>query len=426
MPFLNKYIVTFGFLLIIASCRHDEDMYAPEIIYTEPAAGYTVNMPDTLDVKVAISDDRIIRTVVLTLVNEDKIPVIPGIYYYPDNTDFLIETSLPLVDKSMASGPYNLLVTVSDGTDQKNKYQQIFINEIPLQLQAYIIVTAQFDFKSIIIKLDPGFEPDTQFVVPRGYWLSAVQSMWGKFIFVTDEPSSLLALNTESFETEWEMAAALPRPLITGLFPDEELVFSTANGDVGILSIDGITTLRTEPYDNKTIQCLAADDKNIYAAHVSLSGDIHELTVYSRINGSIWEQRSVSGEIRSLVPAGDKLLVFMQIPAGARVMEYDPDNFILTEISFLPDENIKSAVSISDSQLLLVTDVRVISYYPVINQFGNFKDQSYDFCRYDPLSDIVFLARDSMIYGFDRYTGSLMEEKAFPEEILDFQILYNK
>lgn len=423
---LINYIALLAILLAVGSCRPEADLYAPLIIFTEPKAGLVINLPDTIDVVVHITDHTLIRTVVLTLVNKDKIPVIPATTYYPDSMEYYISTSLPLVDKYLASGQYNLLVTVSDGKEQKNEYQPIVLKEISVQLEAYFVVTSQFDFKSTIIKLNPSFEPDTQFVYPHGYWLSAVHSMWEEFFFVSKEPSDLIAFNTETFETEWEMAAAPPRPLITALIPDEELVFSTANGDAGILAGNGNITLRTQAFDDKTIQCLVANEKYIFAAHVSLSGNIHELTVFSRMTGDIWEQRLISGEIRSLVPTVNKLLVFLQVADNAEIVDYDPVNFILTELSFLPGENIKSALKISDSQVLVLTDERVISYNPELYQFENFKDQAYKFCRYDPLSDLVFLVRDTTLYGFTRNTGDLLVEKSFPEEIMDFQILYNK
>jgi hypothetical protein len=420
------YTALFGFLLVIGSCKQDKDLYAPEITFTEPVAGYTVDLPDTLYVKVIIHDVGIIRTAVLTIVNEDKIPVIAAKYYTPDSTDFVIETSLPLVDKNLASGTYNLLVTVSDGTDQKNQYQEIIIHEIPVQLLGYIVVTGQFDFKSTIIKLNDDLGLDTQFVFPHGYGLSAIQSIWGEFIFVTSEPSDLIAFNPETFEKIWDMVAVPPRPLYTALVTDQDLVFATANGDAGIFSHDGNVTLRTQPYEDKTIQCLAADKKNIYAAHVSLSGNTHELTVYSRLNATIWEQLPVDGEIRGMVPVGNKLIVFLQTPVGASVLEYDLIIFKIKEINTLPDESIKSAVKISDSQIFLMTEEGVIIYKVETNGFEDFANEPYNFCRYDPLHDIIFMTRDSMIYGFDRASGALVEEKSFSEEVLDFQILYNK
>lgn len=426
MRHLFRLITFLGFLLFLVSCGQEEDLYAPEITFIKPMAGFIVDLPDTIDVQVSISDYRIVRTAVLTLVNENLVPVVQAKYYYPNSMNFNIKASIPLDDNSLTSGAYSLLITVSDNTDQKNKYLPVIIHEIPRVLKAYMVMTAQFDSETTIIKLNPDFETDTQFVFSHRYWLSAVQSKWGQFFFVTAEPSNLVAFNPDSFETEWEMTAPFPEPLITALFPDEQLVFSTANGDAGILSDEGEISLRTIAFDNRTIQCLAADDKYIYAAHVSLNGNIHELTVFSRLNADIWVQQLIAGEIRSLVPLGQHLLVFLQLPEGVKIMEFNPQNFVLTQLSLLPGENVISTLKISDKQILILTDEKVISYNPTSFLFSNFINQPYKFCRYDPLTDLVFLAKGNMIYGFNRTTGALIKEKAFPEEVLDFQILYNK
>jgi len=423
---LFAFFIFFGFLLILESCIQDDDRHDPEIVFMEPIAGYTVYMPDTLDVKVEIKDDQVIRTVVLSIVNENKIPVISANYYYPNSSEFYIETSLALDDKTLESGPYQLLVTASDGVNSKDKYRKIIINEIPVRILAYIAVTGQITIKSTILKLNPAFATDTQFVFPEGYWLAGVHSLWEKFFFISDEPSILTAFNPENFKTEWEIAAEPPRPLITQIFPDQELVFSTANGDAGILSDDGTITLRTAPAENKTIQCLAADDKYIYAAHVSLSGDIHQLTVYYRVSGDIREQKLLAGEIISIVPIADKVLVFMPSPSGTGIMEYDPEELTLAQISFLQDEVLRSVMKISESRLFLLTDTRVISYEPAINRFTDFINQPYNFCRYDPLNNNVFLVKENLLSVFNYATGNLVKETSFADEVLDFQILYNK
>ena len=419
-------LILFCILFMLTSCEDEDGFYAPVIVFSEPLADDVIKLPDTIDVKVQISSDHTIISVMLTLVNLDKIPVIGGTYFFPDSTDFYLETSLPLVDKNLESGPYKLLVTVSDGSNQKNMYRQIIIHEVPVQLKEYIAVTGQISFQSTIARLNPAFETDTQFVISDGYWLAAVHSRWEKFFFVTREPSTLIALDPESFEQEWEMAAEPPRPLFTGLMCDKELVFSTANGDAGVLSSGGIVILRTAPRQDKTIQCLAADDQYIYASSVSLSGDIRELTIIYRVSGSVRDEKLISGEIRSLIPAAGNVLVFLQIPSGTRILEYVPNDLIITELKLIQDETLQSAVKISEEQLLLLTENRVISYNLSLNQLNVFKDQSYHFCRYDNLSDIVFLVRYNMIYGFDRISGDLKVEKSFPEEVLDFQIVYNK
>src|SRR5512137_110557 len=106
-------LVSICMIIILASCQDEDGLYAPDIVFLEPLADDVFELPDTIDVRVQISSDHTISSVMLTMVNQDKIPVVAGTYYFPASADFYFETSLPLIDKNLASGPYRLLVTVS-------------------------------------------------------------------------------------------------------------------------------------------------------------------------------------------------------------------------------------------------------------------------------------------------------------------------
>ena len=339
---------------------------------------------------------------------------------------FILRASFELLDKSLSGGPCHILVSASDGINSKDKYQAIIINEIPQKIEGYIAVTGQFDFKSTISRLNQSFETDTQFIFPDSYFLSGIHGLWEKFFFISGEPAELYAFNATDFEMEWEMGADPPRPLITTVVTDKELIFSTGNGDVAITDNNGNITLRTAPYTSKTITCLAADNNYIYASHVSLSGTINELTVFYRVTGSVRDQKVLGGEISALVAINGFVLVFMPSVSGTAVMEYDPENLSLAQLTILPVENIKEAVKISDNEIFLLTENLVLSYNPSNGSYAEFTDQPYDGCRYDHLHDVVFLVKAFSVYRFDRVSGELIAEKIFPEEVLDFQILYNK
>jgi hypothetical protein len=364
--------------------------------------------------------------VALTLVNENKAPVIPYLYYYPDQPDFLIQTSIILDDKRLATGTYQVMVVASDGTNTKHKYRDIRVNEIPQTLLGYITVSAPLSFLSTITRFNTAFETDTQFVIPQAHKLSGVHSLWGDFFFVSDKPSVMTAYNSTTFSVGWELAAAPPRPLITGIFPDKELVFSTDNGDAGILSASGMIIMRTPALQTRSVRCLAADENFIYAAHVSLGGDLRELTVFYRVSGFIRDQKLHQGEIRSLFPAGEKLYVFLQTSSGIDIKEYDPETLSMTQVKSLPGESLVSAEKISDKQIFLLTDSRVVSYDPYYNQINGFVGQAFDLCRYEQLSDIIYLVRGNTVFGYGRASGNFLNEKVIDETILDFQILYNK
>jgi hypothetical protein len=426
---MQKVLIYSFFLVVILSfgaCLPEEEMYDPEIVFIKPVPGYTLNMPDTLEISVEIRDEKPVRSVVLSLVDESSVPVVPVNYYYPDKTEFILLASLPVTDKAIPGGPYSVMVTVSDGENSKNKYQNISINEVPVEILGYVAVTNVPDLKSGIIRLNPEFEVDTQFVINEEHSLSDIHCLWGQFYFVAMQPSRLIAFNASGFETEWEMKAESPRPVITGILTDREIVFSTANGDAGILSETGDIILRTPPDDDKSIQCLAADEKYIYAYHVSAGGDIHYLTTYYRVSGSIKEQKLIAGEIGSIVSFEYFVLVFLPSVSGTLIMEYDPENMTIKQKDYLPDHVVWSVEKISEYELFLLTDSGVISYEISTGRLTQFSGRQFSLCRFEPLSDIVYLAQDSMVYGYDRVTGDLQASISFDNEVVDFQILFNK
>jgi hypothetical protein len=398
----------------------------PVIEFIVPQEGYLVIMPDTVDVQVEISDDRIITEVKVSIVNEDKIPVISTKYYYPGVSYFYLQTVFELVDESIKSGPYQILVYASDGVNTKNKYHDIQINEIPDLLENYIVITSDLDFKAIIGRLDASFETDTQFVFPRSFLISSVHSLWDKIFYVSGEPSDIYAMNPFTFETEWEIAANPPRAVVTSAISDEEFIFSTANGDVAITDINGDVKLRTEAYESKTITHLAADEDYIYVSHVSLSGKIHELTVFYRVTGEIKDQLILPGEIRGIVALDDIAVVLIPSGENITISGYDPDEMLLTHLNSLPFKDLTDAIGISETEIFLLTSDGVISYNIYYNTYTIFANQPYEKCRYEHINDDVFFIKDREISRFDRSSGNMTFQKSFPEKVLDFQILYNK
>jgi hypothetical protein len=58
--------------------------------------------------------------------------------------------------------------------------------------------------------------------------------------------------------------------------------------------------------------------------------------------------------------------------------------------------------------------------------FTVFASEPFGFCRYDRLNDVVFLGKDVRVFSYDRVSGNLLTIIPFNDEVVDFQILYNK
>jgi hypothetical protein len=413
-------------LLILISCSKDEDKQGPVITIQAPDPGIEINIPDTLDVKVKVTDNKLISSVFITIVNADYNEVIQRKSYMPDNQDFYVETAFSLTDKNLASGDYFIKVTALDGQNTTSEYLEIRINEIPLVLNGFVAITSQIGLKSTIFSLNPAYEADTQFIINDSYQLSALNSNWEQFFFISNEPSVLTSYSLNGFDPGWELGAAPPRAEITAIISEKELIFSTANGDVTILDRNGNIRLRTIPYENKTITHLAADSSFIYISLVSLSGNINEMTVLYRVTGEIRDQKSMSGEIKGLASFRGAAYVFMQSGNDIAVFSYDNVKMLIQQQSIIYNQQLLSTENLADQEIFLLTENAVFSFNPVNNSFVFFTFEPYKFCRYDYLNDDVFLARDKTVYRFDRVSGYLVSQKEFTDEVLDFQVVYNK
>lgn len=421
------YRVLIIFLLaFVSSCREDEDTIFPSVVFIEPNENENVVLPDSLLVQIHVTDDSNIESVTLNLVNEEKIPVANGHTWFPAAPEADLSTTLILDDKSMESGTYSLQVIAFDGNNTKTSYRDIEITEIPKVLLGFIAISAPQSFLATITKLTPALETDTQFTVQQTCRMSAVHSLWERFLFISDEPSVMTAYNPFGFEIEWEMSAQPPRPSFTGIVTDQKIVFSTANGDAGMYDIDGNVILRTTSFNNMVITHLDADGKYLYASQQTTGGTNNELTVYYRVTGLISARKMLSEEVSSIVATNGMALVFVNSSAGTDVLSYNPENYILSKINSMNGQTVISTTRIDENEVLVLTNAGVQSYRQDHNNFVAFSADVYSFCRYDPLADLLYFGKDHSVFVVDHKTGAIIHEIDLMSSIIDFQILYNK
>lgn len=410
----------------LVSCADNDDSPGPVISLEQPVQGSEYYVPDTVYAEGSAEDENIIQSLYVTITDEEGTEVVQRKTYLPQANRFSFETEFGLTDKNLLSGQYFVKVKADNGTGSTNYYHSIIVHELPQELTGFFAVSSQVGIQSSIYKLDRYFNEDTSVTISEACIMTALNSKWEQFFFISDDPSVLTSYEINSMEPAWEIADMPPRPVISDVIGSPDLLFSSENGDVSILDINGNTRIKTVPFQEKKITHLAADDLYIYASHVSLSGSINELTSYYLITGQIREQKLLSAGVCGLVAVGGKALVFLDSGPDLVVMLYDPETLEINQISLIPGEELISAEKISDEEIFLLTENRVLAFYPASVNYISFSPEPYEICRYDHISDDVYLVKDNFVYQFERSTGDLIRNKQFQDDIIDFQILYNK
>jgi len=133
LPFLLFTVVLLG------ACRKDRDEDAPKVKFLEPAASSMIQVPDTIVVRVEVSDERTVERVTIALNDVNGVPVVPTISVQVNAASATIVRALPITSERLLSGIYTLAVTARDGTNEARAFRTINLQAAPLRSRALYI-----------------------------------------------------------------------------------------------------------------------------------------------------------------------------------------------------------------------------------------------------------------------------------------------
>ncbi len=148
---LPAIIVCLFFLL---SCKKDLDTQHPVIVYQSPTVLQEFEVLDIISVIAEISDDRIIESVKVELVNKEFSPILPAVVLYPKSANYHLDIEYPIEDVYIESGEYYMHIRAEDGTNFKSQYQLVKIIGIPRQFEKLIVLTYQNFNKIRVSEID--------------------------------------------------------------------------------------------------------------------------------------------------------------------------------------------------------------------------------------------------------------------------------
>lgn len=126
-------------LLLLAACRKEEDQDRPQVRILEPAGSITLNVPDTLLVRVEVQDERIVERVTIALTDANGVPVAPPVQATVNQPSAVVVRELPVTNEFLATGSYTLSVTASDGANEGRAFRSVDLQAAPLRLRALYV-----------------------------------------------------------------------------------------------------------------------------------------------------------------------------------------------------------------------------------------------------------------------------------------------
>jgi hypothetical protein len=146
-------------LFLAAACRKEGDGTPPVVRIVAPAVGTLLQVPDSLLVRVEVSDDRVVREVTLALMDPEGVPAAATLAVSVNAREALVERVLPVQDERLRTGQYKLQVRASDGENETNAFRTVALNEAPLRLRGIFAVGLPGGAPTTVYFVDSVFQP---------------------------------------------------------------------------------------------------------------------------------------------------------------------------------------------------------------------------------------------------------------------------
>ena len=101
--------------VLFSACRKEEDDVPPTITLVRPSDGFAFTVPDTLEVELDAYSEGQLDRVLISLVNEQGVPMVPVMSVTPTGNPAHIEVPLPVTSEALASGVYRLVAEARSG-----------------------------------------------------------------------------------------------------------------------------------------------------------------------------------------------------------------------------------------------------------------------------------------------------------------------
>lgn len=415
--------------IVFLSCQKEKDTSHPLITYLSPPENQIFSIYDTIPIEATITDDQTISYIRTRIVDEEFNPALPAHFRHPLTSSFHLIMDYPIEDAYLKSGNYYIEIRAEDGTNFKNQYQKIFIEEIPPELEKIIAITQKDIQKLEVLEIGPDNIATPMFEVSGDFASSALSTRYKQLYIAGTKLTNLLAFDLETYNNDWSLNPEPPFPIhaFDCLHYDQNLyctfeylmIYGYNNyGQVKLSTIISEGGIPSRPYKFRNL--LLVDVQN------SSAGKTYLGTYYTE-TGSEKQRLQINFQVVEFFEWDNEHVIIFANSSGSGVLKlYNPYENVISSISTLQGKII-CAEKTDSNKFVIGTENQLyhFSYYPpVLNPVLPGKI-AYRL-RYDTLYHHLYMSCpdyiEKIIYPEMVYQSSIM----LSDSILNFHLLYNK
>ncbi len=416
---------------LFQSCKDKVDAESPRVIISSPYENETFSTVDTLDVIVKITDNEQIKSLSISLLDENYNALGVETTYPGSGTDINFGTDFILDQPFFNSGTYYLAVRANDGENIGSGYVQIQLTAIERVIDNYLVVTK--NASQVQVYLGNGMD-NLQAAISYAVDLRGVAFNYRQNILGLAGGTLGDAVFYDMEEIE--VLQTIPGfggnsiPYFVGLDysnKTERFYVSQRDGQIKVLDKNALQISAAQLMPNTFAEKVYAYDDSIFAIQKAISSNTRVLSKFSQ-SGALLNSYSISGPVRELSKKSqEETFLWINRPEGTAMGIVNNINGAITYPYTRPDEPLGSAVEIANGIFAISTSTGLYRY--AYSNGGtavlNASLVNLTALYYDDLNGFIYGSKGNMLYQIST-TGVLVNTFSFSDDVVYFGVDYNR
>jgi hypothetical protein len=414
---ITKFAVVIGGVLVCLSCKKDKDGTPPEVDILSPSAGSTFAIPDTIHVRVQVSDDRIIESLTVELLNPAGSVVASGGSRSVDAVSGTYDFTLILTDERQPGGDHTIVARARDGANDARDFVEVNVLEAPLRLRALFLAPPFSEESTTITRIDSTGE-SSPFITVADFNGIAVDANSQHLFVAGSRYAPLQAIPTANSANGWQVnAPGSDQPeQFTALVvdpADKRVYYATRDGFIRGWTGEGLQRFTAECLPDHRCEAIVVMENEVATWQRAIVGGASRIVTYTPA-GTVFEQLPVEHERIALFHrTGSSLLHFANAGGEGLIEDINISAGGAPDIRAFPGEAIRAVVRLNTNQYILALTDRLVRFdRPLQTVTTLASGVSADALAYEAATGSLYVATGTTLLTMDPNTGTTVSSSS--------------
>lgn len=424
------YIVLIAILVILSSCKKDEDGEAPTVTILSPSENDIFNYNESIPIQVKVSDNEKIDQVIIEILNTQNAKFLSTVQLQGNSSSQTFDATIMHDDLYLESGSYYIRVKASDGQNDAFDFQDIQLNAAVKTLNRIFLVKDSGNGQCSIDSLNSsGVFPATTFAHSADFCFADIKQ--NDLVIASNDEQTLGSYDLPLFYLETSRDLDIDGgEIMTTQAQDENgwnnyLGFN--DGDIRVLTENGLYQNAVFAANDDPIQQLLITDQFIISYAESSDGVFRTLSNYLKSSGSLQNSISSNVVITGIIETDDSNRLLLSVDDDSQpLMYYNIATNAFNDVFTFMENSAAYGIWKANGQNYYVAHATGLTYYN--NSTGNYQVYpifGVEEVKYEPVTNRTFVVTSTGVSVYSENLSTLL----FSHSVIDIKDLvfwYNK